>query len=218
MASASDTQRLSGRFLAAGRRQRTARNPREDCMGRPSRPAAESPIWIMAIVRPAKAPAKASTRSAGEFFWQHTFRADSLASAPELIRKQCLILDRFPTAFARAAISASSIADGVELEVALHHRVHRATPQGRRDQVRVAVAEHVHADAVDEVPLHRAVGKLDEGAVADTGADVWSTAAGLPLVTRPGVSRYCVVGLGELRRWAGRAAVIVDLRLGRAHG
>ena len=61
---------------------------------------------------------------------------------------------------------------GVELQVALLDEI--GEPRADRDlaEVRIAVAEEVHADAADHVPLDAAVEQLDERPVAEPAADV----------------------------------------------
>ena len=54
----------------------------------------------------------------------------------------------------------------------MHDGIAERRAQCGFDQVRIAVPEHMHADAVDHVPLDRTVRQFDERAVADTGADV----------------------------------------------
>ena len=61
---------------------------------------------------------------------------------------------------------------GAELQIPLHHRVADRCFERPGHEIRITVAEHVHADAADHVPLDRAVGELDERPAAETRADI----------------------------------------------
>ena len=60
----------------------------------------------------------------------------------------------------------------VELQVALHNEVAERSADRGLDQLGITMAEHVHADTVDQVPLHASIDKLDERTISDARAEV----------------------------------------------
>ena len=82
---------------------------------------------------------------------------------------------------------------GVELQVALHHHIaHRCLQRGAH-HAGVAVPEHVHADAVDQVPLHAAIEQFHQRTATATTAHVGVVAAARAHrlgALKPGVQRF----------------------------
>ena len=87
----------------------------------------------------------------------------------------------------------------IMLKMSLHTHIRESALECSFDHTRIGMPKHIHADSVDHVPLHAAVGELHKCTISNASTNVWihrGTAAQFVIAFQPRSVRF---DLGSIR-------------------